>query len=81
MNELTEIKIHLESLNNISTKLSSLSVSFKETGNDYISLKIKDFQEKIDVIEKSIYSLVNKSIDEKLRNIWRFCEDLVGKEQ
>ena len=69
MNELKEIKIHLESLSNISTALFSLSVSFKEIGNDYMSLKIKDFQKKINVIEESIYSLVDKSIDEKLRDI------------
>lgn len=63
MNELTEIKIHLESLSDISIRLYSLSVSFEETGNDYMSLKMKDFQRKITAIEKSIYSLTDKARD------------------
>lgn len=61
MNELEEIKIHLESLSDISIGLFALSISFKDTGNDYMSLKMKHFRERIKAIEKSI--------DEILRNI------------
>jgi uncharacterized protein Yka (UPF0111/DUF47 family) len=56
-----EIKIHLESLSDISIGLFALSISFKDTGNDYMSLKMKHFRERIKAIEKSI--------DEILRNI------------
>jgi len=78
MNELTEIKIHLESLDKISIELFFLNFAFKETGNDYMSLKIKDFQKKITAIEKSIYNLVDKSIDEILRNTEQADKNMIN---